>query len=72
MDRIESIVKDNEYVRSAAGFDEQPKALNGASYLLEQLFAEGGKHARIIIGVNKLPFGISVEVERTVEVSDFV
>jgi enamine deaminase RidA (YjgF/YER057c/UK114 family) len=72
LDRIKRIVKVNGYVRSAPGFNEQHKVLNGASDLLEQLFAERGKHARTAIGVNELPFGISVEVEMIVEVDESI
>ena len=70
LDMVRSIVKVNGYVRSAPGFDQQHKVLNGASDLLEQLFAERGKHARSAIGVSELPFGISVELEMIVEVAN--
>jgi enamine deaminase RidA (YjgF/YER057c/UK114 family) len=70
LDKIKRIVKLNGYVRSAHGFGEQPKVVNGASDLLEKIFGERGKHARTAIGVNELPFGISVEVEMIVEVDD--
>jgi enamine deaminase RidA (YjgF/YER057c/UK114 family) len=70
LDEIKSIVKVTGYVRSAPGFAEQHKVLNGASDLLEQLFGERGKHTRAAIGVSELPFGISIEIEMTVEVED--
>jgi enamine deaminase RidA (YjgF/YER057c/UK114 family) len=70
LDKINRIVKVNGYVRSAYGFNEQHKVLNGASDLLEQLFGERGKHARTAVGVNELPFGISVEVEMIVEIDE--
>jgi enamine deaminase RidA (YjgF/YER057c/UK114 family) len=67
LDQVKRIVRVTGYVRSADGFSEQHKVLNGASDFLEELFGEHGKHARSAIGVNELPFGISVEVELIVE-----
>jgi enamine deaminase RidA (YjgF/YER057c/UK114 family) len=67
LDQVKRIVRVTGYVRSADGFSEQHKVLNGASDFLEELFGEQGKHARSAIGVNELPFGISVEVELIVE-----
>jgi enamine deaminase RidA (YjgF/YER057c/UK114 family) len=71
LDRIQRIVKVNGYVRSAEGFGDQPKVINGASELLLALFGEAGKHARAAIGVSELPFGAPVEVEIIAEFADF-
>lgn len=68
LDAIVRIVKLNGYVASAEGFVEQPKVINGASALLEQIFGEAGKHARAAIGVAELPFGAPVEIEMVVEI----
>lgn len=70
LDQVKSIIKVNGYIRSAPGFTEQHKILNGASELLEQLFAECGKHSRVAIGVSELPFGIPIEIEMIVEVEN--
>ena len=53
---------------SAEGFNDQPKVVDGASMLLEEIFGEAGKHARAAIGVAELPLGASVELELIVEV----
>lgn len=63
LDRIEQIVKVNGYVNSTGDFAEQPRVINGASELLEQVFGEKGKHARAAIGVSTLPGNAAVEVE---------
>ncbi|MQB01651.1 MAG: RidA family protein [Actinobacteria bacterium] len=63
LDTVAGIMKVTGYVRSAPGFCEQHKVLNGASDLLVELFEERGRHTRSAIGVSELPFGISVEVE---------
>ncbi len=66
-DRIRRIVKVTGYVSSAAGFNDQPKVLDGASLLLHELFGEKGRHARAAVGVNELPLNVAVEVEMIVE-----
>lgn len=66
--RIKSVVKLLGFVASAPGFNAQPKVIDGASRLLEQLFGEDGKGARSAIGVNELPGDISVEIEYMFEV----
>lgn len=65
LDRIERVVKVNGYVRSAPGFSDQPKVLNGASDLLVEIFGDAGRHARTAIGVAELPLGVGVEVDFT-------
>jgi len=66
--RLRRIVKVTGYVSSAAGFHDQPKVLDGASRLLEELLGEKGKHARVTVGANELPLNVAVEVEMIVEV----
>lgn len=68
LDKIKKIVKLTGFIRSSKDFNEQHKVLNGASDLIEEIFAENGKHVRSAIGVNELPFGISVEVEMIIEI----
>jgi enamine deaminase RidA (YjgF/YER057c/UK114 family) len=35
-----------------------------------EVFGDKGKHARSAVGMNALPFNISVEIEMVVEVED--
>ena len=67
LEDIARIVKLNGYVASAEGFVDQPKVINGASDLFEEIFGESGKHARAALGVAELPGGAPVEVEMTLE-----
>jgi len=70
LDRVTRIVKVLGMVNSAPEFAEQPFVINGASDLLTEIFGERvGKHARAAVGMNALPFGISVEIEMIVEVA---
>lgn len=63
LDRVERIVKVNGYVNAVPGFANQPKVINGASELFEEIFEEKGRHARVAIGVGSLPDNAVVEVE---------
>jgi enamine deaminase RidA (YjgF/YER057c/UK114 family) len=44
--------------------------LNGCSDLFVEVFGEAGRHVRSAVGMGSLPFGLSVEIEMVVEVSD--
>jgi enamine deaminase RidA (YjgF/YER057c/UK114 family) len=68
LDEITRIVKLNGSVASAEGFGGQPQVINGASLLLEEIFGETGKHARVALGLAELPGGSPVEIELIVEV----
>ena len=63
LNRISGVVKVLGFVQSADGFSQQPKVIDGASALLEELWGENGVGARSAIGVNELPGNISVEIE---------
>ena len=69
LDRVSRIVKVTGFVSSAAGFNEQPKVVDGASVFLNELLGEKGRHSRSAVGVNELPLGVAVELEMIVEVT---
>lgn len=66
LDRIEQVVKLNGYVASTEGFGDQPKVIDGASELLEEVFGAVGQHSRTSVGVAELPGGAPAEVELVV------
>ncbi len=68
LDNIVQMVRVGGFVRSADGFTDQPKVINGASDLFAEVLQERGMHARAAVGVNELPLGCGVEVEAIVEV----
>ncbi|MBI1847951.1 MAG: RidA family protein [Candidatus Rokubacteria bacterium] len=69
LDRVKKIVKVLGMVRSAEGFGDQPKVINGFSDLMVEVFGETiGKHARSAVGMAELPSGIPVEIEMILEV----
>ncbi|TVQ35974.1 MAG: RidA family protein [Spirochaetaceae bacterium] len=63
LNRLTGVAKLLGFVASAAGFNQQPQVVNGASELLVDLFGDSGWHARSAIGVNELPGDITVEIE---------
>jgi enamine deaminase RidA (YjgF/YER057c/UK114 family) len=63
LDKVERCVKLGGFVSSAADFYEQPKVINGASELMEQVFGPNGQHARFAVGAANLPRNAAVEVD---------
>jgi len=62
LDQVEQFVQLSGFVRSASGFEEQPKVLNGASDLIFKVFGERGRHTRQALGTSELPLGVPVEI----------
>jgi enamine deaminase RidA (YjgF/YER057c/UK114 family) len=70
LERVTRIVKLLGMVNCTEDYGEHPLVINGASDLLVEVFGEErGKHARSAVGMQALPFGISVEIEMVVEVA---
>jgi enamine deaminase RidA (YjgF/YER057c/UK114 family) len=69
LENVRRVVKITGYVASAAGFNNQPEVMNGASDLIGELFGDKGLHARTAVGVAELPFDAPVEVELVVELA---
>ena len=68
LDRVRQVVRMTGYVASASGFSEQPAVINGASDLLEQIFGQDGRHARLALGAAELPLHAPIELELIVQV----
>jgi enamine deaminase RidA (YjgF/YER057c/UK114 family) len=68
LDRIVRCVKLSGFVNSMADFTEQPQVVNGASNLMVEVLGDAGRHARTAVGVNVLPFDITVEIDTVFEV----
>ncbi len=66
LDQVEQFVQLSGFVRSAAGFEDQPKVLNGASDLIYRVFGERGRHTRQALGTSELPLGVPVEISAIV------
>lgn len=71
LDRISHWGRFLGMVVSAPGFQHQPAVINGFSDLIIALYGEErGQHSRSAVGMAELPFGICVEIEGEVEISD--
>lgn len=70
LNRIKRCVRLGGFVNSTDTFKDHPKVINGASDLIIEVFREKGRHARMAIGVNSLPFGTAVEVEALFEMGE--
>jgi len=70
LDRVERIVKLGVFVASTPDFTGQPKAANGASELMADVFGDVGKHARSAVSVPVLPLDATVEIDAIVAVRD--
>lgn len=66
LDQVEQFIQLSGFVRSAAGFEDQPKVLNGASDLIFRVFGERGRHTRQALGTSELPLGAPVEISAIV------
>jgi enamine deaminase RidA (YjgF/YER057c/UK114 family) len=62
LDSVEQLTQLIGFVLSADGFGDQPKVLNGASDLLLDVLGEAGRHTRVALGANALPFSVTVEI----------
>ena len=70
LDRVKRIVKVTGFIASGEGFTAQPKALDGSSLFLQEVFGEKAVAARSAVGVYALPGNAPVEVEMIVELED--
>ncbi len=70
LDRVSRVVKVLGMVKAIPQFDRHPQVIDGCSDLFLTVFGEAGRHARSAIGVQSLPFGITVEIECIVEWTD--
>jgi enamine deaminase RidA (YjgF/YER057c/UK114 family) len=62
LDNIEQVMQLTGFVLSTDDFGDQPKVINGASDLIVDVLGEAGRHTRIALGANALPFSVTVEI----------
>lgn len=66
--RVARCVRVAGYVNSTGDFHGQSQVINGASDLFVEVLGEAGRHTRMAVGVNALPYDVAVEVEATFEI----
>ena len=62
LDNVEQVTQVIAFVLSTDAFGEQPKVINAASELLVDVLGDAGKHTRVALGTNALPFSVTVEI----------
>jgi len=62
LDNVEVVVQLTGFVLSTDDFGDQPKVINAASDLLAEVLGDAGKHTRVALGTNALPFSVTVEI----------
>jgi enamine deaminase RidA (YjgF/YER057c/UK114 family) len=62
LENVEQVTQLLGFVLCTEGFGDQPTVLNGASDLLVEVLGEAGRHTRIALGANALPFSVTVEI----------
>jgi len=70
LNKVKRVIKVAGYVASETNYMDQPKVINSASNLINKIFGEENKHARVAIGVAALPGGAAVEIEMIVEINN--
>ncbi|ESH95056.1 MULTISPECIES: RidA family protein [unclassified Cupriavidus] len=65
LERVQRVLRIGGFVATSASFHDAPAVVNAASELINFVFGDKGRHARIAIGVASLPFGAPVEIEAT-------
>ena len=70
LDRIKQVMKIQGFVNATPDFGDHPAVVNGASNLLAEVLGDAGKHARAAVGMSSLPFGVAVEVDATIEITE--
>jgi enamine deaminase RidA (YjgF/YER057c/UK114 family) len=69
LDKVTRIVRLGVFVATSGDVREQPKAADGASELLQDVFGKDKNPSRLVYGVASLPLGVPVELELIFEVS---
>jgi enamine deaminase RidA (YjgF/YER057c/UK114 family) len=67
LDKIARTIRLAGSVNGTPDFTAQSQVMNGASNLFVEIFGEAGRHTRIAVGVNALPYDVAVEVEAMFE-----
>lgn len=65
--RVRRIVRLEGYVHCGPGFRDHPRVLNGASELINAVFGERGRHARLAVGIHEMPLDAAVQICVTAE-----
>ncbi|SFP82143.1 Enamine deaminase RidA, house cleaning of reactive enamine intermediates, YjgF/YER057c/UK114 family [Amycolatopsis rubida] len=63
LNEVSAVVRLFGTIRSAPEFEDHVEVMNGCSELMLEVFGEKvGAHARMVVGVSSLPFGMPIEI----------
>jgi hypothetical protein len=68
LDHVKQIVRLEGTMGCAPGFHDQPKVLNGASHIVNQVFGPRGRHTRMLYSNNEMPLDCATLVVLTAEI----
>ncbi|GAB2177414.1 RidA family protein [Dongia sp. agr-C8] len=69
LDRVQRILRLEGTFGCAPGFTDHPKALNGASHIVNEVFGPRGLHTRMVQANNEMPLDCATLVVLTAEIS---
>src|ERR1700676_3726183 len=69
LDKVKRIVRLGVLVATSGDVRDQPKAADGASELLQDVFGKEKNPSRLVYGVASLPLGTPVELEIIFEIA---
>jgi enamine deaminase RidA (YjgF/YER057c/UK114 family) len=69
LDRVKQIVRLEGTMGCAPGFTDQPRVLNGASHIVNEVFGPRGRHTRMIYSNNEMPMDCATLVVLYAEIS---
>jgi enamine deaminase RidA (YjgF/YER057c/UK114 family) len=68
LDRVKQIIRLEGTMGCAPGFQDQPKVLDGASHVVNQVFGPRGRHTRMVYSNNEMPMDCATLVVLTAEI----
>jgi enamine deaminase RidA (YjgF/YER057c/UK114 family) len=68
--RVARVVKLFGMVNCTEDFTRLPDVMNGASDLLVDVLGDAGRHARSSVGMQQLHYGMAIEIEGVIQVTD--
>jgi enamine deaminase RidA (YjgF/YER057c/UK114 family) len=68
LDRVKQIIRLEGTMGCAPGFQDQPKVLDGASHVVNQVFGPRGRHTRMVYSNNEMPMDCATLVVLTTEI----
>jgi hypothetical protein len=68
LDRVKQIIRLEGTMGCAPSFQDQPKVLDGASHVVNQVFGPRGRHTRMVYSNNEMPMDCATLVVLTTEI----